>query len=558
MIITNKIEIDLCRRGVEEVIDAVQGDENSREIAISLINNGEDWPIPEGTTVMIGYCRLPGRSGGNYDTLKGGTAAYRYQGNELSIVLAPQVLVAPGKVELSVAMVNGGRSLHTFTIGIMVHKNPGLNIDAPDPEPDAYQQLLKSYALLSNRVTNLATLEDGSTTGDAELMDIRVGHDGTTYANAGEAVRKQIEAVQGAIDELEQNSGTGGGLTETASALLITILRNGVYSTDQSANITALENALTSGGGEEPDFPDEPDTPVVTLTRISATYSGGDVTVGTTVADLTGIVVTAHYSDGTSKAVTGYTLSGEIAEGENTITVSYQGKTATFTVVGVAESPGGFDWVSGAEVAYTLVDGEWAKPDGSFVPYDGYSRTDYIYCYGAGHIYHSVARNAAINVLFYDIGKNLIYADNGYDAWNVVPENAAYAVVSYLTEQMSSCIIKLYKKVDPTWTDGEAYSFTFVENEYVINSDGAFATYSGWKRTDYVNCVGVSKITKTNASQTSQYGAFYNAEKEYMVGCKLPDTTNGVADISVPVGACYFTTSDTNANMDALVLVPHS
>lgn len=74
----------------------------------------------------------------------------------------------------------------------------------------------------------------------------------------------------------------------------------------------------------------------VALTRISATYSGGDVEVGTDVSALTGIVVTAHYSDGTSATVTGYTLSGTIAEGNNVITVSYNGKTTTFTVMGVS------------------------------------------------------------------------------------------------------------------------------------------------------------------------------------------------------------------------------
>lgn len=38
--------------------------------------------------------------------------------------------------------------------------------------------------------------------------------------------------------------------------------------------------------------------------------------------------------------MTGYTLSGTIAEGNNTITVSYEGKTTTFTVTGVEESSG--------------------------------------------------------------------------------------------------------------------------------------------------------------------------------------------------------------------------
>lgn len=117
----------------------------------------------------------------------------------------------------------------------------------------------------------------------------------------------------------------------------------------------------------------------VTLSSISATYSGGDVAVGTALTDLTGIVVTATYSDGSTETVTDYTLSGTIAEGSNTVTVSYGGKTANFTVTGVAESSGGMVQLStlGIESGLLKADGATVSLSSTYhvaVPYtDGMS-----------------------------------------------------------------------------------------------------------------------------------------------------------------------------------------
>lgn len=54
---------------------------------------------------------------------------------------------------------------------------------------------------LNARVDNLATLGEGSTTGDAELIDGRVGADGTTYSNIGGAIRGQINDINNTIDD---------------------------------------------------------------------------------------------------------------------------------------------------------------------------------------------------------------------------------------------------------------------------------------------------------------------------------------------------------------------
>lgn len=72
------------------------------------------------------------------------------------------------------------------------------------------------------------------------------------------------------------------------------------------------------------------------VTKISATYSGGRVDVGTPVSRLTGISVTATYSDGSTENITDYTLFGTIKEGDNVIIVTYKGKSDQITVTAVS------------------------------------------------------------------------------------------------------------------------------------------------------------------------------------------------------------------------------
>lgn len=97
-------------------------------------------------------------------------------------------------------------------------------------------------------------------------------------------------------------------------------------------------------------------TPSRTLSSISATFNQGD----NIVYDADGLnrikkylTVTAAYDNGTFQDVSDYTLSGTLQEGTSTVTVTYLGKTTTFTVTVTHE----------ANVTYSVTDYVMALDD---------------------------------------------------------------------------------------------------------------------------------------------------------------------------------------------------
>lgn len=95
----------------------------------------------------------------------------------------------------------------------------------------------------------------------------------------------------------------------------------------------------------------------IPLTNLTATYSGGYVTIGTNLDDLHKyITVTGTYADGTVTTITDYELSGTIIDGESVLTITSGDVSTTVSVTG---TPNTYLYSNGFE--YEDITGGWVN-----------------------------------------------------------------------------------------------------------------------------------------------------------------------------------------------------
>lgn len=235
----------------------------------------------------------------------------------------------------------------------------------------------------------------------SQLTELQANSNGVYFDSFVMAVREAGELFSVFVIDLYANSGLYP-MNETNAALYF-------HDTDKlHPNAEGHRRIAKTIRSFLPYIPFTKETESRTLSGISATYSGGDVIAGTDLSNLTGITVTATYSDGTTEEITDYELSGTIEEGTNTITITYGEHTTTIIVVGIAEETEVTIDFSSVSIEKISV-----HDDGTQKTYGGWHTYNYIACTGYRFIEYDTAcyKDSNINIpgiTWYDSDKNFV------------------------------------------------------------------------------------------------------------------------------------------------------
>ena len=201
-----------------------------------------------------------------------------------------------------------------------------------------------------SKENDAATLESGSITESESETESQREFESVTETETEEETEESGESGTEETSESETKKASSGNEKETtkSSSKAESSTKQVIQSANENSQSQQTQASQTTGTGNSPSGStnsqkpaSQPETKApaatkaqVTLTGIHASYTGGTKTEGASVSAAE-ISVTASYSDGSSKAVSGWACNEAnqpLPAGSHTFTVTYEGKSSSFTV----------------------------------------------------------------------------------------------------------------------------------------------------------------------------------------------------------------------------------
>ena len=271
-------------------------------------DRGEQWLFTlfnaDGTQYMPSSGAIVGIKSDNLGIINSGTVDSQ---GRVVINETQQMTAAVGKAVFELLIDDQTHGTANFIV--LVEPKPGDNADLSESDYSLFQQAIDGTSATAI-AEGVADWMDENLTPTTPVVDASL-----TVQGAAADAKKTGDEISALKSQIAQ-----GGLKDSAKQALLAVLEVCLTNDDNASDLLdALRSALYD----------------VEVLSISAVFTQGDneFYLNSSLDDLKPyLVVTANYDNGTSGVITAYTLSGDLTAGDSVITVTYDGKSTTFTV----------------------------------------------------------------------------------------------------------------------------------------------------------------------------------------------------------------------------------